>query len=150
MCAQPSWYSSFLSSLSPGTQDLLLSMARRVRYRAGEFIFRDGDRNAQVFLLNSGQVKVLMNGRFGKQVTVVSLGPGDLFGWSALVEPRIATASARAVTECEVLAISADAIVDLARHDANFGCELYRAVVEVTATRLRATRLQLLDLFSNE
>ncbi len=149
MSAQPSWYSSFLSSLSAGTQDLLLSMARRIRYRTGEFVFRDGERMTQVFLVSSGHVTVLMTGRFGKQTTLVSLGPGDLFGWSALAEPRIATASARAATDCEVLGISADAVIELSRHDPNFGCELYRAVVEVIATRLRATRLQLLDLFAN-
>ncbi len=149
MSAQPSWYSSFLSSLSPGTQDVLLAMARRVRYHAGEFIFRDGDHTTQMFLISTGQVAILMNGRFGKPTTLVSLGPGDMFGWSALVQPRIATASARAVTASEVLAISSEAIIELAKRDANFGCELYRAVVEVMATRLRATRLQLLDMFAN-
>ncbi len=149
MSAQPSWYSSFLSCLSPETQDRLLSMARRVRFHAGEFIFRDGDFTTQMFLISTGQVSILMNGRFGKPTTLVSLGPGDMFGWSALVQPQFATASARAVTTSEVLAISAEAIIELAKGDAEFGCELYRAVIEVMATRLRATRLQLLDLFAN-
>jgi CRP-like cAMP-binding protein len=64
------------------------------------------------------------------------------------VEPRIETASARAVEETTVFAMKGGHLMDLCREDPELGFELYRALSEIIMARLTATRLQLLDVFA--
>jgi CRP-like cAMP-binding protein len=54
----------------------------------------------------------------------------------------------RAVEDTEALGLKGGALMDACREDPELGFELYRAITEVIAARLIATRLQLLDVFS--
>jgi CRP-like cAMP-binding protein len=80
--------------------------------------------------------------------TIPTAGPGNVFSWSALVEPRIETASARAVEDTEVLGIKGGALMDLCREDCSLGFEVYRSPAEVITAHLTATRLQWLDVYA--
>ena len=64
------------------------------------------------------------------------------------MEPRLVTASARAVEDTEVVGLKGGALMDACREDGECGVERYRAITEVIAARLIATRLPLLDVFS--
>ena len=71
-----------------------------------------------------------------------------MFSWSALVEPRLATAAVRAMEDTEAFGIKGGVLMDECRKDYELGFELYRALTEVIAGRLIATRLQLVNVFS--
>jgi len=142
------WQGGFLANFSPRVQEKLLSVAETFQYKAGIDVFHEGDPSLYLYIVKSGHVAVEVHIPSKGRRTILTASPGDVFGWSALVEPRIETASARAVEEAEVLGIKGGALMDLCREDSALGFEVYRALAEVIMARLIATRLQLLDVFA--
>jgi CRP-like cAMP-binding protein len=143
-----SWYGSFLATLSPREREKVLTLAHTSRCMAGDTIFREGDPSLYLYIVRAGRVAIDIHVPPKGRCTILTVGPGDLFSWSALVEPRIETATARAVEETEVLAIKGGELMDLCREDTLAGFEIYRTLAGVITARLIATRLQLLDALS--
>jgi CRP-like cAMP-binding protein len=69
---------------------------RRRRYRKGEMIFLRGDLGRDLFLIESGSVKICLTTEDGKEMTLALLSPGEFFGELALLdgEPRSSDAVA--------------------------------------------------------
>ena len=65
------------------------------RYSEGDIIFREGDPGQLLYLVQSGQVRIYINGLDGSETSVILFGhPGDIFGELAVIDglPRSATA----------------------------------------------------------
>ena len=140
---------TFLAGLSPSARGTLLSFAEPLHFKSGEIIFGGGDPSTRVYVVKSGRVNLTIQIAKKGPVTLMTLGPEELFGWSAMVPPNIQTATARALEESDVLAIDAPALFDACENDPRFGYELYRALSAVMTSRLRATRLQLVDIYAH-
>jgi CRP/FNR family transcriptional regulator, cyclic AMP receptor protein len=136
------------SNLSPSVSEQLMSMARLIRYEEGEYIFREGDHALNLCIVESGEVAIELNLPPHGPTTLISAGPGEWFSWSALLEPRIERASARAVVPTEVWAIRGGAVMDRAIEDHEFGFQIYRALAELIATRLTFSWLQILQMLA--
>ncbi len=148
MAEQASWYGSFLAKFSPRVQERLLALAESFQFKAGQDIFREGASSLYLYLVKTGRVAVELHVPSKGRRTIYTASAGDVFNWSAVVEPRLATASVRAVEDTEAVGLKGGALMDACREDPELGFELYRAITEVIAARLIATRLQLLDIFS--
>jgi len=148
MAEQTPWYSSFLANFSPRVREKLLSTAQQFEYKAGQDLFHEGDPSLYLFVVKTGHVAVELHVPSKGRRTILTASAGDVFGWSALVEPRIETASARAVEDATVYAMKGGELMDICREDPQLGFELYRALAEVIMARLIASRLQLLDVFA--
>ena len=133
------------ASLSPAILEELISLGRTVRYAEGDVIFRQGDHALNLYIVNSGRVAVDLNLPPLGNVTLTTVEPGEWFSWSAMLEPRIERASARAVEPTEVWAIRGGAITDRALENPDFGFQIYRALAEVISERLTHAWLQILQ-----
>ncbi len=73
-------------------------------YAAGDVIFNEGDIGEEMFIIQSGQVKIVKKTN-KEEKTLVILSEGDFFGEMAVIdrEPRSAGAVAIAETRCIVL-----------------------------------------------
>lgn len=82
------------------TLDQLRSISEDVqprKFKQGEIIFREGDPGQVLYLVQSGQVRIYVNGLDGSETSVILFGrPGDMFGELAVIDglPRSATAVA--------------------------------------------------------
>jgi len=77
-------------------QKIVPDIVRR-HFRQGEVIFREGDPGQVLYLIQSGQVRIYVNGLDGSETSVILFGrPGEIFGELAVVDglPRSATAVA--------------------------------------------------------
>jgi CRP-like cAMP-binding protein len=81
---------------------------------------------------------------------ILTLGPGDIVAWSALLDEGLMTATAVATEDTELIQFSGVELRTLCDADSRLGCGLMRRVAEALADRLLATRLQLLDLFAGQ
>jgi len=142
------WQTGFLGRVPPACGTKLLAQARTFRFAPGEIIFREGDASTRLYLIKSGEVDLEMALRSGAAAKLTTVGPGDVFSWSAMVEPYIETATARAVAEVEVLGIERRVVEDLCWEDLAMGLELYRTLAGVLSSRLAAARLQALGVAS--
>lgn len=125
----------------------LASIATEVAFSEGEVIFREGDVGELVYLIREGRValEIRMPGR--GRVSLLTVGPGELLGWSSMFPGRHKTAGARAVRPTRAIAISAAQLWEICEADHDLGYPIMWRVAEVIAGRLAATRLQLLDMF---
>ena len=118
-----------------------------IRSTAGTTIFREGDHSQYLFIIKSGQVVLEISVPPKGRRAILTVGPGEMFSWSALVEPRIENASARPSVDTEVLRVDGETLMKLCEEDSALGFEVYRTLAKVISSRLIATRLQFLDVF---
>lgn len=138
-------HETLLARFSHPVQEKLLGLSEPFHFAAGQVIFEEGSPSLYLYLVKSGRVTIEVHFPAWGRREILTLGPGELFSWSALVEPRLETASARALEETEVLGIKGGALMDLCREDPEFGFQLYRTLAEVITDRLVSTRRQLLE-----
>jgi CRP-like cAMP-binding protein len=146
MAEQISWYGSFLSKISPRVQEKLIALAEPFQFKAGQDIIGAGDSSLYLYIVKSGHVAVEMDVPTRGRSVMRTGGAGDLFGWSALVEPRLATAWVRAMEDTEAIGIKGGVLMEECRKDYELGFEFYRALTEVIAGRLMATRRQYVNI----
>jgi CRP/FNR family transcriptional regulator, cyclic AMP receptor protein len=114
----------------------------------GTFVFREGELHRTAYLLQSGHVDLIMRTPGRGNQRILTLGPGDLVAWSALVGNGVMTCSALCTEDTSLIALDAAALTDLVEKDAELGYRWMRWVAQSVSQRLLATRLQLLDLFA--
>lgn len=126
----------------------LSSLASFCDYQAGQLIFRENAPADHLLLILSGRIALEISVPGRGKVRLISLGPGDWVGWSALMGGGRMTTSAIAVTNSVVAMFSANDLRQVCDQDPTIGYPMMKCVAESIANRLVATRLQLLDLFS--
>jgi CRP/FNR family transcriptional regulator, cyclic AMP receptor protein len=67
--------------------------------------------------------------------------------WSALLDQSRLTATARAMEPTQLVQIDATQLLAICERDPRFACEIMRRAMLAMATRLSATRMQLLDVY---
>ena len=82
----------------------LLRMLRPVQYHSGEIIFKEGDEGLVAFVIQSGTVEIFVVEE-QKSFVVTRFNKGEVFGELALIDGSPRSASARALTECEILCL---------------------------------------------
>jgi len=144
----PEHVGDFLSSLSSKARSQMFSLAENVAYEEGDVVFRQGDPSRYLYVVKAGRVAIEIHLPSKGSRRIQTVGPGDVFSWSALIKPYTETASARATHPTEVWRIKREILISTCRKDCAFGFELYRALACAISARLMATRLQLLDVFA--
>jgi CRP-like cAMP-binding protein len=140
----------FFASLPPGLESRLRAIFKTESHSAGSRIFQEGDSVDRVFFVTKGHVALEMQIPGHPNQRILSLGPGDLLGWSPMVGGATMVATAIAIDDCELAAASADELRRLCETDLEFGYYFMRQLAKALARRLLAARLQLLDLFRQE
>ncbi|HWZ37642.1 MAG TPA: cyclic nucleotide-binding domain-containing protein [Bradyrhizobium sp.] len=69
--------------------------------KAGDIIFREGDEARELFVVKSGEVRIQLGNR-----TLAELSANDVFGEMALIDNEPRSATALAVTDVELVAVS--------------------------------------------
>lgn len=74
-------------------------------YRAGEVIFREGDVGQEMYIIQTGKVKITKTLKNGEEKTLVVLEPGDFFGEMAVIDKDVRSANAVAVADSQLIAL---------------------------------------------
>lgn len=111
----------------------LLTLARRVgaapaRLKAGDVIYRPGERARGWILVAKGRVKVGLTAENGREILLYRLGPGEacLLSTSALMADENLPAEAVAETDVEAFIVPAERFDRLIGEDAEFRREVLR------------------------
>ena len=136
----------FLHGLKPEHLRLLADNSMRMRYEAGELIFREGDPANRFYLIEQGRVSLESHRRDEAPVAVQVIGPGDVLGWSWLFPPYYWHFDARAVEPTMAIFFYGTRLREQCEQDHDFGFEMMKRMTPVVIHRLQATRKQLLSL----
>jgi CRP-like cAMP-binding protein len=95
--------------------------------------------------------RVSLGMRFGghREVLVLTVGHGDLVGWTALLGGTW-TATARVVERATIVRLPGAELAALCEREHDIGYALMKRLFAAMALRLHDTRLQLLDMFGKE
>ena len=115
---------------------------RRNTYNAGDFIFQEGAVSKDFYILEEGEISLLVTSRKEGtkelvQVPVDTVTKGDVFGWSSLVAPHSRNMSAICVKRSSVVAIPGTELNELMDCNHSLGYEIMKSLVRVIARRLR-------------
>jgi len=83
-------------------------------------IFAQGDPADAVFYIQTGQVKLTVVSKTGKEATIAILGDRDFFGESSIAGQAFRMSSATAMTDCAVLRIDKKAMMKALHREHEF------------------------------
>ena len=112
----------------------ILESAREESYARGDFIFRRGDPALCFFILAEGRVRLSL-GR-GELLAYVVSDPGDLIGWSSLVENETYTASAECLVPAKVLRFEQKRLNEILLQDPASGMVIFKHLAVLIGRRL--------------
>jgi CRP-like cAMP-binding protein len=117
-----------------------------VDFPEGTVVFNEGEPASHCYLILDGKVLLEMCGP-GGCARILTIGAGEILGWSALLGKAELTAAARTLTATRAIELSCGDVLALCEHIPSLGYQLMRCTALALAKRLTATRLQLLDLY---
>jgi small-conductance mechanosensitive channel/CRP-like cAMP-binding protein len=121
-----------LAALSDQQRAELAGASRWLLYPAGQAIVTEGESGDSMFVLARGDAAVTLSQTDG---TVATLGAGAFFGEMSLLTGDTRSATVTAVTDCELIEVSADAFRRVVLADA--------AIVERVAAAVETRRAEL-------
>lgn len=136
----------FLADLAPEHVKFLVSCARNMRFRSGEYLARLGEREDSLYLIRQGSVAIELPHTGGEPVCLETLGAGDVLGVS-LLTPAAAHLDCRARETVVALAIDKVCLHRKMNEDPRLGYAISMRLLERTYERLARSRLQHLDVY---
>ena len=124
-------------------------LCRQVHCFSGKVFFSEGDEATDLFVIESGEVNLeveLFMGEYArpKIIAVERMGEDDTFGWSALVEPRRMTTTARCTCDVDIIAINGDDLRLLLKKHPDIGVIVMENVAKIVRDRLVHMRQRLI------
>ena len=138
---------AFLAGLAESDIMTLATLAFEVHFQEEQIVFREGDASSFFYLIQSGHI-VLELLAPGHILRIETIGEGDELGWSSLLTSVNKQFQARCLEPVTAFAFDGAQIIARCEDDPGFGFRLLRRVLATVADRLRATRLQMVDVYA--
>jgi CRP/FNR family cyclic AMP-dependent transcriptional regulator len=126
----------------------LVPMATVERAAANRVLFTEGTLCDRIYFVVEGLVALDMYVPRRDPTRILTVGPGEVLAWSALLSDQRMTATGTVLEDSRLVALAAQPLRQLCDADHEIGFVLMRAMALALSQRLLATRLQLLDLFA--
>ncbi len=133
---------SLFGQLGEEAINRLVSYSRSKSVAAGTTIFERGDLGACLFAVCAGTVKIRNHSTEGKDAVLNLIHAGEIFGEIALLDGRPRTASAVAVTDCELMVIDRRELAPMIASMPDLALKL----IEILCNRVRHTSEQVEDV----
>jgi len=136
---------NFTQGLDDRRLEQLSELSTEVTFETDELILVDGQRSTSFYLLISGSVAVeLRTGSF--VVCVEALGPGQVFGWSALLNHQDTLFQVRAREKTRALRLNGAKLQEKCQSDTGLGAEILKRTLQVVAGRVKATEIRFAEM----
>ncbi len=136
---------SFLAGMNGLQVAKLMALSHEVRFKENEPILATGEQSKNFYLLLSGSVCIEVSAP-SYVVCIQALGPGEAFGWSALLERHDTLFRVRAREDSRALCIDGSDLAAAFRADPDLAVQVLRRALELAAGRVQATEARLGEL----
>ena len=136
---------NFFAGLTDAQATKLFSIADEVAFEENELILKARQQSKFFYLLLSGSVCVEVNAKL-YTVCIQSLGPGEAFGWSALLDHHDTLFQVRSREKSRALCLDGETLCALLKKEPELAAELYRRTLNLVAGRVQATEARLGEL----
>lgn len=140
----------FLDGFDEVELQLIASIASEVSYQAGEILFRENSPAESIYLIIEGSASLEICAPGVGCRRILTVGRGELLGWSPALENTRFTATSKAITDVMAVKISGHELLEICNDNPSLGFHFMQRVALALSKRLNATRLQLLNVFGSE
>lgn len=105
----------------------------------GEAVVREGEKGVGMYIILSGEVRIVQCGEDGNDQQLAVLDEGDFFGEQALLDETPRTASAIAVAPCQVIGFFRPDLLNLIESNPRLGLKIVMRLSQMISVRLRHT-----------
>ena len=114
-----------------------------------DVIIKEGEEAKNLYILTGGVVAIQIQLKKYQDVIVSTIEKkGELFGWSALVEPKCYTASVKCLEKTKVLSICGEELEKLFEDDPVMGLAFMQKIASLIDNRLITMRKRLISSIS--
>jgi len=137
----------FTADLTDAQRQELANLAMIKVYEPDEFLIQEGRPATAFFLIVDGLVAIelFVPGRGARRLQTVEAG--SALGWSWILAPNRWEFDACALERTLAIVVDANRLRELCDRDCCLGLHLMRKLLFVVAERLKAARIQLLDVY---
>ncbi|SRR5579871_5386766 len=136
---------NFVAGLTASQLETLEALACEVSFEENELVLVAGQQSKQFYLLLTGSVCVEARTR-AYTMSIQSLGRGEAFGWSALLDHHDTLFQVRARERSTALCLDGAGLDAAFRSDPELGAEMLRRALKLVAGRVQATEVMLAQL----
>src|SRR4030042_6884570 len=131
--------------LAAGSLATIAELCHPYAMHEGDRIFAEATKARDVHLCRSGKVDILIlvGQPWNRNIAVHRAGPGEVFGWSALVAPYIYTASAECAESGEEIRIKGSDLLTMLGQNPLIGYAIMENLSANISLRLTQTRQRL-------
>ena len=153
----------FFAGLDAEYRRILAEVANRVSVNPGYCFFREGEELDSFYLVVDGEIAIcievpdrnveqtltmqLTRELATEEITVSTVGRGEIFGWSALIPPHKSTAGAKVTKPSHVIEFNCKELRSIFKSDSNFAFLMTLKAAQVIRQRLRDRRIEMLAEF---
>lgn len=126
----------------------LSAIADQVCLERGTVVFTENSPAHALYLLLDGWVDILVNtdAQGSRRELVTILTCGDLFGWSAIIEPHVYAASAVCASPVKAIQMEGADLRRLFESNNTLRSLIIERICQMIAAQLRAARIQIVKL----
>jgi CRP/FNR family cyclic AMP-dependent transcriptional regulator len=138
-----------MEGLDAGHLELTAGCGSIRAFDEGERLFREGEPADAFYVLRHGRValEIYVPGR--GEVTVATIGPGEIAGWSWLIPPYEWHLDARALERGSAVEFDGACLRGKFDADPELGYQMMKRFATVLLDRLQQTRVQMLDVYGH-
>jgi len=140
----------FFADFPPHHVELVAGCARNVHFDTGRFIFHEGEDAHRFYVIREGKIGLHIASERRGPLTLLTLGPGEIVGWSWMFPPYRWKFSAKALEPTRAFAIDGMCLRGKAENDHDLAYELLKRFARVSGSRLETMRLQLVSAYKDE
>lgn len=133
----------FLRDIDSAHLEEIAEIARISEFDKHDVVFQEGDRAKSVFFVVSGKLSLELSPSTDYRKQLVCVGPGEMLGWSALVENTRFAATAIVMEPARLVSVDGERLRAICDADPQFGYEIMRRTMKGLAMRLTETWRQL-------
>ncbi|MFH0916273.1 MAG: cyclic nucleotide-binding domain-containing protein [bacterium] len=138
-------HSKHFAGLSKRELEQVADIAVLEKQPAGHQVIEENETASDLYLVSEGRVAVKMRSRTGQEVVIDELGPGSLFGWSAVLDDQTFTAAVSTVEPSMLVAIDGPRLRQLFQEYPAIASHLVTSIAIVISSRLAHLRSKLAD-----
>jgi CRP-like cAMP-binding protein len=148
----------FFAGMSHDNIVIMANAAEEQVVEAGHIFFHSDQPMSHLYLVLDGEVGIVMDlpdqaveqpvsgqltgALLTRDVVLSTVGPGEVFGWSALVPPFTASAAAKALAPSRALAFQCATLMSAFEEDCRFGYMVMQKAAQVIRGRLHDMHIQ--------
>ncbi len=111
-------------------------LGEEVSFTRDDVIFKGDEPGSFFYELVEGEVDIIVLEK--ENMHFIVKRPGEIFGWSALVEPYVYSVTARCLAPTRVIRIGRDVIENVVKRHPEEGLIIYKHIIGIVAQRLRS------------